>query len=773
MELLSGRRRSRSRGEASSSSESTDESSACPDEHMEHEAEAPMAQLGSGETLTILNHDFRLHGATRYHQRDALVAYAQNIHEPSGQVLMACGTGKTLVGVWMAEVAHMALSARRFLLLFPNLLLVGQTCREWRLRSRLAFHGLTVCSKLDMQQGPAQARALRPTTSAVAVADFLQRPYAAHVIFCTYHSAPTLGAAQTILRQRGEADPAFHWALFDEAHRTATRGTAMSFALHNPHVDIHQRVFATATPRHAPSSSAATSMSDATIYGRVWYSLSFRRAISEGWILPYRVLVVFFDSSAHPGGYDDVLPELVQHWARTAVRGALAGDMAGLRATTAKELAFVAAIASAMAEHGCRKCITFHNKNRRAERFESCARALFQQRGSTIEVDRVDGTVMSPALRQAKLGRFRQGTGKRIISCSRCLQEGWDAPEADMAALAEPRKSTVDIVQLVGRVTRPCAEKTCGYLVLPVSIDPHRLQDAGSAEAGVDELSVFDHAFAPVVDVLKALLAHDEALAGTLQQARQALGEQAGISEWTPPWDLPLFGHFGPGYLGREVDSVALWNLVVTKMVRLATDPWDESFGTLVQYKALHHGCTAVKRSQPEHTKLARWTAAQRAAHVDGRLAVGRVQKLNDIDFVWDSVGEQWELNFIDLVAQLAAYAFGQAPEPAAGALLNWMNYQRVHQSTLEREFPGRVRRLAMVGFVWSPSDRKWLARLEELRAYRQHYGNWNVPQSRSHRQLGRFADSCMEQMAADMAGQPCGLQGWQLHLLREAGFQP
>ena len=44
-----------------------------------------------------------------------------------GQLLMACGTGKTLAAMWIAE----RLDANRTLILVPSLSLLAQTLREW------------------------------------------------------------------------------------------------------------------------------------------------------------------------------------------------------------------------------------------------------------------------------------------------------------------------------------------------------------------------------------------------------------------------------------------------------------------------------------------------------------------------------------------------------------------------------------------------------------------------------------------------------------------
>jgi predicted helicase len=52
-----------------------------------------------------------------------------------GQMIMACGTGKTLTALFIKE----KLAAQRTLVLVPSLSLLAQTLREWRANKRVEF----------------------------------------------------------------------------------------------------------------------------------------------------------------------------------------------------------------------------------------------------------------------------------------------------------------------------------------------------------------------------------------------------------------------------------------------------------------------------------------------------------------------------------------------------------------------------------------------------------------------------------------------------------
>ena len=102
----------------------------------------------------------------------------------------------------------------------------------------------------------------------VTVAAFFNLPHVIHIIFGTYQSAQMLNEAQRLQVQSGRRCQCFHWAFFDEAHRTAGRGEMYRFALDNRNVDINQRIFATASQKNIPS-VGALDMSNERMYGNV------------------------------------------------------------------------------------------------------------------------------------------------------------------------------------------------------------------------------------------------------------------------------------------------------------------------------------------------------------------------------------------------------------------------------------------------------------------------------------------------------------------------
>ena len=77
----------------------------------------------------------------RPHQQAAIDDVCSKL-DGRGQLIMACGTGKTLTGQRITE----ALKSETTLVLLPSLLLLSGTMNEWLQHTKVGFHYLPVCS---------------------------------------------------------------------------------------------------------------------------------------------------------------------------------------------------------------------------------------------------------------------------------------------------------------------------------------------------------------------------------------------------------------------------------------------------------------------------------------------------------------------------------------------------------------------------------------------------------------------------------------------------
>lgn len=462
----------------------------------------------------------------RPHQRQAISAVVRGFRKHGrGRLIMACGTGKTLTGLWI----HERLKSRRTLLLVPSISLVQQNLREWGRHAREDFDFLVVCSDESVasdRDDPAlryiAELGIDVTTEAKDIAAFLaKRRRLPAVVIATYQSSDRVSAGQRKARKT------FDLALCDEAHRLVgdMRGK-FSTVLDERKIRCRRRLFMTATPRYftqrarqraADEDLEVASMDDPATFGPEFHVLKFYDAITAKptpLLTDYRVVVIGVTNAEA---------------ARWVEEGQMVRTREGAE-TDARTLAAQIGLAKAMREYDLRRVITFHRSIRRASRFvdaellDSLPRIIETLRPGARPAGKLWARHISgetPASKRASmlrsLAELPSDTRGLISNCA-CLGEGVDVPALDGIAFIDPKGSIVDIIQAVGRVIRLSPDKTVGTIVIPVFIDQ------SSDTEHVLEQSAFD----PVWQVLKALRAHDRRLADELDELRTSHGKQVG-----------------------------------------------------------------------------------------------------------------------------------------------------------------------------------------------------------------------------------------------------
>jgi predicted helicase len=187
---------------------------------------------------------------SRKHQREAINKVLKGFASADrGQLIMACGTGKTLTALFINE----ELGAARTLVLAPSLSLLKQTLNAWRVNSTIEFASLPVCSD-DTVANVDDDVALEHTsdigvpaeTDPERIAEFLRQRSSPRVVFATYQSSPRIKEAFALGRV-----PAFDLVIADEAHRCAGKASSdFATVLDADKIKGKRRLFMTPTPRY-------------------------------------------------------------------------------------------------------------------------------------------------------------------------------------------------------------------------------------------------------------------------------------------------------------------------------------------------------------------------------------------------------------------------------------------------------------------------------------------------------------------------------------------
>jgi superfamily II DNA or RNA helicase len=431
---------------------------------------------------------------------------------PRGQLIRAYGTGKTLIGLRVAE----AMKSQRTLVLVPSLSLVSQILSDWAKDGLRPFRFLPVCSDEtiggeDHLVSLVRQLGVPANTNPSEIAEFL-RGTGTRVIFSTYKSSPKIALAF----KKHRVQP-FDLVIADEAHRCAgvEAGEAATI-LDSQQIRSRKRLFMTATPRIASESSKSradsmglelVSMDDQKLFGPVFHELKFSDAIRLKLLTDYRVEII---------GVDDPL------YRQYAEQGVFV-TMDGKTVTDARKLTSHIAVAKAIKMYDLRRIITFHGRVARArefaEQFPYFIRWMPEADipSGQIWTELISGDMASNK-RDAILDRLRevQPPTRGVVTNARCLGEGIDVRALDGVAFIDPKESQVDIIQAVGRAIRKAKRKRHGIIILPVYIS------SGEDE----EKTLEDSSFKQVWRVLRALRSHDDTLASELDSLRTKLGRR-------------------------------------------------------------------------------------------------------------------------------------------------------------------------------------------------------------------------------------------------------
>ena len=269
----------------------------------------------------------------------------------------------------------------------------------------------------------------------------------------------------------------------------------------------YKRLYMTATPKvygEAPKKQESLgdavlySMDNEQIFGPVFYSLNFDMAVKLGCLVDYKVLILVCDQKTMPqeqllenfsqtqtarviGTWKalnkyGVADELINNNEpmKRAVAFAQRIDLDGLPAGRKRDMT----VASKQFAAGFNAVVNdykHHVLERGQEAIAHGETPSFEYQeildhGCECECMHIDGSMSSvdKASRLKWLKDEPQDGHCKILFNVRCLSEGVDVPSLDAVAFLSPRKSDVEVVQIVGRVMRRAPHKTRGYVIIPV-----------------------------------------------------------------------------------------------------------------------------------------------------------------------------------------------------------------------------------------------------------------------------------------------------------------
>lgn len=493
----------------------------------------------------------------RKHQLEAMKAAHEyfRVHD-RGKLIMACGTGKTYTSLEIIEQE----TGGKGLILFmvPSIALLGQSLNAWMTDTKYRMKAVCICSDskaskrndFDNDETSIIDNPLPATTNINSIKRQLlgyKDTDGLVVVFSTYQSIDVLAEAQRALL---EADPSygiFDYIVCDEAHRTTGfkqkgRDESHFTKIHdNDLIRGKKRLYMTATPRYYNDNAKATakdkdlvlwSMNNPDYYGEEFFRIGFGRAVREGLLTDYKVLVLTISEDDIPDSILEDVKDKQQKEIKMDDASKLIGCINGLSKRIKGDKGVTKEADPVLMRRAVAFCSTINPSERgigisskgfaavmptMVRKYKESLSEEVREEVVDIEVQHIDGA-MNAATREEKIAWLKEETGNpnecRILSNVRCLSEGVDVPALDAVLFVAARNSEVDVVQSVGRVMRTfhkgaTDEKKYGYIIVPVVVP---------ADVEPEKAMEDNERFSVVWKILNALRAHDDEFNATVNK---------------------------------------------------------------------------------------------------------------------------------------------------------------------------------------------------------------------------------------------------------------
>ncbi|MFJ4356140.1 Helicase associated domain protein [Streptomyces massasporeus] len=598
----------------------------------------------------------------RPHQREAVDAVlralefsARSTVPPRGlrtQVIMATGTGKTLVATRSAE----QLRAGRVLVLVPSLDLLAQAEAAWREGGRTG--PVIGVSSLRGEE------AAFPNTTDVEELVTWVRPFDKITVFATYAS---LGLG-TLERAHKAGLPGWDLIVVDEAHRTSGRlGKPWAVIHDNQRIPSLRRLYMSATPRlwqldedsQGAPGELVVSMEDDPDgpFGSRCYTLTLSEAIDRGICAPYQVVCV------------DITDTQLQAAQLLGVEGR-SDEVRGARLA-----ALQTALLKASAGENFRRTLVFHHVVKEAEAFAAGLPNVAAQLHTTdpelypktIWADWLCGD-HKPLHRRRVLEEFAAGIAtdgtvveKAFLGSVKVLGEGVDTKNCDSVYFADVRGSMPDLVQAVGRALRmQLGEGKIASLVVPVLLGPDETPDN----------MLTSRAYGGLAKLLEALRAHDARVVEQLaeQQARsrsrgvQSRSGSEGAKSDRSDHELSVPARTLLKF-STPRDPAQLAAFINLRVLNPEHQHWRRGIEAATIYQRLHSnlkvpftyrvpgpGAGSDQAAEAEGWPaslaafpLGQWVADARRFYARGDMDADRVAQLEKLGMVWSHFDVAWE----------------------------------------------------------------------------------------------------------------------------------
>ncbi len=413
------------------------------------------------------------------HQQEIITKTIEHFKEHDrGNVIMACGTGKTLTSYWIDK----EMNNNMVVVAVPSLYLLSQMHSDWSAQAfaeKRKYNFILVGSDADYDEAKCDFKHLLLTTDTNIIAKKLaylmkQTNKLKTCILTTYQSADKLIAALKLTNITPDL------CIFDEAHKTVgQKDKQFSLLLDDNIIKIDNRLFMTATQRYFNGNDDnILSMDDIEWYGTNIATFNTSSAIKNGLLVDYQIVMMYIN--------DEYIEKFVKENKFAWYDNKL---------IDAQQLATSVMLIKEFQQDNCNHLLTYHNSIKSSKKFRVLLESLIKSLGLEILVFDVDGG-HSMQMRN-KIFRDFTNAKKAIIVSAKVLNEGINIPIIDSVCFVDPRYSIIDIIQCFGRSIRLFFGKLLAKIYVPIVLN---------GEVDIEN----DNIFGNIVGILRALSTTDD-----------------------------------------------------------------------------------------------------------------------------------------------------------------------------------------------------------------------------------------------------------------------
>jgi predicted helicase len=389
-----------------------------------------------------------------------------------GRIYMPCGTGKSLIGYWIAQ----ALQSQRTFVAVPSLKLLSQIYETWKEEfeyNKIQVNVLLIGSSSDIDKDNVDEKDFRVvyeiTTDPAIITDFLAHNSKCLVI-TTYQSGNLLADACE------GTGISFDLGIYDEAHRTVgLKGRLFSCLVESRFV-TRKRLYMTATEKIYKADVSldsidiidkVVSMDNEAIYGKVITEYSIRQAIERGQLVDYNLIGTFIEK---------------QEMVKMIEKGYFVESFEKDKITDIRNVFTCITVLNAMQVYKkISHMILFTNTNAKAAEMEYIISTLFKM----PIYESLRNTLVQCLTGEMNMKKRRQGVErfkcaeKAIICSAKIFGEGVDIKACDAVCFADNKQSAVDVVQYACRCLRLYDRKSDkeGHIIVPIVLDSDNEND--------------------------------------------------------------------------------------------------------------------------------------------------------------------------------------------------------------------------------------------------------------------------------------------------------